>query len=57
MKQLLRATAEKTKPICKNEKTNLTPCSEMTYDKNAAAGNPKNKPNQTRSEGLYGEAP
>jgi len=34
MKHLPRATAEKTKPICKNEKMNLYPCLKMTYENN-----------------------
>jgi hypothetical protein len=32
MKHLPRETVEKTKPICKNAKMNLTPCTEMTYE-------------------------
>jgi hypothetical protein len=48
MKQLPRATAEKTKPICKNEKMNLNPCSEMTYEEKCPSDDPKNKPNQTQ---------
>jgi hypothetical protein len=49
MKQLPRKTVEKTKPICKNEKTNLNSCSEMTYEGKCPSDYPKNKANQTRS--------
>jgi len=33
MKKLPPKTDEKTKPICKNEKMNIIPCSQMTYAK------------------------
>jgi hypothetical protein len=45
MKQLPRATAEKTKPICKNEKTNLNLCLKITYEKNYFFRLCKNEPN------------
>jgi hypothetical protein len=48
MKQLPRETVEKTKPICKNEKTNLTFCLKMTYEEKCPSTDPKNKPNQTQ---------
>ncbi len=41
MKHLLRATAEKTKPICKNEKMNLFPCLKMSYEEKYSLRQPE----------------
>jgi hypothetical protein len=54
MKQLLRETVKKTKPICKNAKTNLNPCSEMTYEEICPLRRPEK---QTQSNPIYIKRP
>jgi hypothetical protein len=50
MKQLPRATAKKTKPICKNEKMNLNPCTKMTYEEKCPLRRPEK---QTQSNPIF----